>query len=236
MPTLQEALESFSKTLTAYPPKNGQTTHEPNTDGMPTDLTLSGGDSKDTGQALTVKSPSNVTGRELGRIGAIERPRTAEEAATLAEQLVGTLLPPSMDSWLAAQQYRDIMGMDLYPRVEKPEKTPEMVEYISQTVKLLSEITAPAKQRPDELAIVLGKMFAGFNLFMGDAGKIAAQVEVWGEELQEFPLYAIRKAYRWAVRGENKLPTLAAFIVDVKLSVGSNVLARKKFLEGWLKQ
>jgi hypothetical protein len=42
----------------------------------------------------------------------------------------------------------------------------------------------------------------------------------------------IRKAYKWAVRGEAKLPTLAAFIRDVKLAIGSGVLERQRLLVG----
>ena len=59
-------------------------------------------------------------------------------------------------------------------------------------------------------------------------------MEVWGEELQQYPMYAIRKAYKWAVRAEGKMPSLAAFISDVKLAVGSEVLTRQKRLQQWL--
>ena len=139
-----------------------------------------------------------------------------------------------MASWLAAQEYQAKTGLQMFPAVRKPEKAPEMVACIFQTVRLLSDITAPAKHRPGELAELLGKMFAAFNMFTGDAAKTAAQVEVWGEELEEFPMYAIRKAYKWAVRSEKKVPSLAAFIVDVRLATGTNVLSRKHLLQEWL--
>lgn len=90
--------------------------------------------------------------------------------------------------------------------------------------------------RRGELAETLGKLFAGFNLFTGDAEKVSAQIEVWGEELEQYPMYAIRKAYKWAIRGSNKLPTLASFIKDVQLAIGSNVLTRKRMLQQWLNQ
>jgi hypothetical protein len=86
------------------------------------------------------------------------------------------------------------------------------------------------------LAELLGKMLAAFNLYTGDAAKVAAQIEVWGEELQGFPMYAIRKAYKWAIRSESKMPSLGSFIVDVRLAVGANVLARKRLLQQWLNQ
>ncbi len=139
-----------------------------------------------------------------------------------------------MDLWLAAQERKALDGMEVYPPVPKPERTPEMLECLSLTVKSLSEITAPAKGRPAELALELGKLFAGMNTFTGDAAKTATMVEVWGEQLAEFPLYAIRKAAVWALRGSDKLPSLAAFIADVRLAVGSKVLTRQKLLQRYL--
>ncbi|WP_181182993.1 hypothetical protein [Mesorhizobium sp. B3-2-1] len=49
--------------------------------------------------------------------------------------------------------------------------------------------------------------------------------------MEDFPLYAIRKAYKWAVRGRDKLPSLASFIGDVRLAIGTNVLTRKRLLD-----
>jgi len=139
-----------------------------------------------------------------------------------------------MASWLAAQERKALDGMEVYPPVPKPERTPDMLECVSLTVKSLSEITAPASRRPAELALELGKLFAGMNMFTGDAAKTATMVEVWGEQLAEFPLYAIRKAAAWALRGSDKLPSLASFIADVRLAVGSKVLTRQKLLIGYL--
>jgi hypothetical protein len=82
--------------------------------------------------------------------------------------------------------------------------------------------------------VEIAKLFAAFNLYAGDAAKSAAQVEVWGEQLGEFPLFAIRKAARWAIRSETKMPSLAAFIADVRLARGRSVSNRKVMLESWL--
>ncbi|MFG1411442.1 hypothetical protein V5G24_10030 [Xanthobacter sp. VTT E-85241] len=234
MPTLEQALASLSKTLAVSHQPNGQNIPGVNMGGEQTSSTPSGGPSAATGTALTVRSRSSEIGEALGRIGAIGKPQTADQAARLAEQLVATLLPPSMASWIDAQERKAIDGMEPFPRVPKPERTPELVECISLTVKSLSEITSPAKNRPAELALELSKMFAGFNLFAGDSAKLATQVEVWGEELGEYPLYAIRKACKWAIRGGERLPSLAAFLADVRLAVGSKVLTRKKLLLSFL--
>ncbi|ANL71904.1 hypothetical protein AMC83_CH01921 [Rhizobium phaseoli] len=174
--------------------------------------------------------------KEIGlpRGGAIvvATPRTADEAAVLAERLVGDLLPPSMASWLAAQEVKARTGMEPFPRIPQPEKTPEMREAVTTALKSLSEILEPSSRRRPVLAVEIAKLFAAFNLYTGDAAKSAAQVEVWGEQLGEFPLFAIRKAVRWAVRGEQKMPSLASFIADVRLAVGRQVLERQKLLQG----
>ena len=87
-------------------------------------------------------------------------------------------------------------------------------------MKSLSEILRPARERSVELEFEVGKLFAAFNVWAGDEAKLKLQIAVWCEELEEFPLYAIRKATRWSVRGCQKLPTLAAFVADVRLAIG----------------
>lgn len=162
-------------------------------------------------------------------------PRTADEAAVLAERLVGDLLPPSLASWLAAQEVKAKTGMEPFPLVPKPERTPEMMTAVSTALKSLSEILEPSAKRRPELAVEIAKLFAAFNLYTGDAAKSAAQVEVWGEQLGEFPLFAIRKAYRWAVRGEGKMPSLASFIADIRIAQGTRVSNRRLMMELWLR-
>ncbi|ACI54419.1 hypothetical protein Rleg2_1125 [Rhizobium leguminosarum bv. trifolii WSM2304] len=152
----------------------------------------------------------------------------------LAERLVGDLLPPSMALWLAAQEVKARTGMEPFPLVPKPEKTPEMLEAVTTALRSLSEILEPSARRRPELAVEIAKLFAAFNLYTGDAAKSAVQVEVWGEQLGEFPLFAIRKAVRWAVRGEQKMPSLAAFIGDTKIAMGRQIQARRKLLTDWV--
>jgi hypothetical protein len=101
-------------------------------------------------------------------------------------------------------------------------------------VKSLSEILQPARDRGAELEFEVGKLFAGFNVYTGDEGKLKLQVAVWCDELSEFPLYAVRKAVKWAVRGSSKLPTIAALVADVRLAIGNNVLQRDRLLRGLL--
>ncbi|MGO6940982.1 hypothetical protein [Rhizobium johnstonii] len=163
-------------------------------------------------------------------------PKTAVEATELAESLVSECLPHSMLCWLQNMEYHQLVAASVGGGnpPPPPEKTPELVEAVSQSVKSLTELLKPAHTRGPELEAQILKMFAAFNLYTGDQGKLNAMLEVWADELEEYPMYAIRKAYKWAIRGGDKLPSLAASIADVKLAIGSNVLDRKKALTQWL--
>ncbi|CUW85616.1 conserved hypothetical protein [Agrobacterium genomosp. 2 str. CFBP 5494] len=183
---------------------------------------------------MIAANPSRKTGVALGRIGAIEKPRTAEEAAKLAELLVGDLLPPSVALWLAAEETKARTGMEVFPRVPKPEATAELMTIVSTALRSLSELMEPAGKRRPELGVEIAKLFAAFNIYTGDTAKSVAQVEVWGEQLGEFPLYAIRKAARWAIRGDSKMPSLAAFITSVRQAAGSQVMGRRLLLQQWV--
>jgi hypothetical protein len=111
-----------------------------------------------------------------------------------------------------------------------PTLTAEERHQLSQQVKPLSEILQPARERGPELEFEVGKLFAGFNVYTGDEAKLKLQIAAWCEELEEFPLFAIRRACRWSVRGCQKLPSLAAFIADVRLAIGPGVLERRRLL------
>jgi hypothetical protein len=82
----------------------------------------------------------------------------------------------------------------------------------------------PARDRGNELEKVIAPMFAVMNVYTGDQVKLTLQVAEWCHYLEEFPLYAIRKAAKWTVVGRDKLPSVAAFIADVKLAIGPGVL------------
>lgn len=113
-----------------------------------------------------------------------------------------------------------------------PALTIEQRSQLSHQVKSLSEILQPARDRGPELEIAIGSMFAVMNVFTGDDAKLKLQVAGWCEAVGEYPLFAIRKAAKWAVTGREKLPSVSAFIDDVRLAVGSGVLERQKLLRG----
>ena len=69
------------------------------------------------------------------------------------------------------------------------------------------------------------------NVYTGDQAKLTLQVAEWCHYLEDFPMYAIRKAAKWTVVSKDRLPSVAAFIADVRMAIGSNVLERKRLLE-----
>jgi hypothetical protein len=65
------------------------------------------------------------------------------------------------------------------------------------------------------------------NVYTGDQAKLTLQAAQWCRYLEDFPMYAMRRACKWAVVLKDKLPSVAAFIADVRLAIGSGVLERQ---------
>ncbi len=111
-----------------------------------------------------------------------------------------------------------------------PTFTAEERDQLSLQVKSLSEILQPARERGNELEKVIAPMFAAMNVYTGDQAKLTLQVAKWCHYLEDFPLYAICKAAKWTVVSRDKLPSVAAFIADVKLAIGIGIWERKRLL------
>lgn len=179
---------------------------------------------------------SCLTGLQHGAHGAVSiwssPPVTAKEAQDRVKALVGTLLPRSVQVWLTESEDNELRAASVGLKVIS--KTAISQQELVQTrsaLSSLSELLVPARTRGAELEMTVGKLFAAFNLYTGDEGKLRAQVMVWVEELEEYPLWAIRMAYKWTVRYSKKLPSLSEFLSDVKLALGSQTLKRKRLLE-----
>lgn len=54
--------------------------------------------------------------------------------------------------------------------------------------------------------------------------------EPWCHYLEDYPMYANRKAAKWTVVSCSKLPSVAEFIKDVKLAIDANLLERKRLV------
>jgi hypothetical protein len=235
MSTLAEALNAFQNTLKA------QNSHQPNggngqtqsLDGELNALPQNGKSFSTTGQAEMQKAVAvRPTGEQHGVAIATGTPKTATEAEEIAIALTGELLPLQVQLWLdqnlKAEAVAASVGM---PNIPKPQLTAQEYTQTQTALKSLSDIFAPAHTRGTELEQLLVKMFMAFNVYTGDEMKIKAQMLVWAEELEMFPMFAIRRAYKWAVRGEGKLPALSAFIKDVRLAMNSDVVARRRLMQ-----
>jgi hypothetical protein len=103
-------------------------------------------------------------------------------------------------------------------------------QQLSVQVKSLSDVLQPARERGIELEQSVTSMFAVMNVYTGDQAKLTLRVAEWCHHLEDYPLYAIRKAAKWAFVSKDKLPSVAAFIADVKLAIGTGVLERRRLL------
>lgn len=228
---------SFNSNPTAFLRPSGEHGRIPPSGGTQNASALNGTTSPITGTAATLSAEvASETGPQHGALIADATPRTAAEAEALAQSLVTHLLPQPLQVWLTAMEYHRMVSPSVGGVAPAaPERTPELVATVSRLVTSLSSVLTPARERGLELEAEVLKMFAAFNIYLADQGKVNAMTAVWCEQLQEFPLYAIRKACRWTIRGCQKLPSIAAFIADVRLAVGSDVLQRRMMLVEWMK-
>lgn len=149
----------------------------------------------------------------------------------MALALTGDSLPPSVQAFIAATEQHSLVAQSVGGRAPTPPVlTAEERQVVSQAVKSLSEILQPARERGGELELAIGGMMAVMNVYTGDQTKLSLQVAEWCHYLGDFPLYAIRKAAKWTVTSKDKLPSVAAFLADVKLAIGPGVLERHKHL------
>lgn len=203
--------------------------------------------SSDIGNPSLGKEPASSTGLQLSETavsklsdGAVAiwnaQPATALEAQQRVKLLTEDLLPRCVQAWLRDKAEAVLMA----PSIGRLKEIPTPVLHADDRAQLmgvltsLTDLLAPSSLRGAELEVEVGKLFAAFNIFTGDAGKLRAQLMVWCEELEDFPLWAVRMAYKSWVRGGSKMPSLADFIESVKFAIGSDVYARKRAIEGLL--
>lgn len=232
MQTLESALANLQATIQQQQ-TNGQPL-QPNatrTSDLPTSPTYSAS-SPNTGPAATQQEVAlSPTGNKPGPVGLHAMPQTADQAVALLNQLTGAMLPYSVQSWL--QDMETWQATQASTGQAKPTAvilSPNELATLRTILQSLTDLLAPAHTKGTELEQQILKLFAALNLYGGDTAKLKAQAYVWCEELEKMPLFAIRKAYRWAIRGGHKMPTLAAFIADCRLAVGTDVLNRRKLL------
>jgi hypothetical protein len=149
----------------------------------------------------------------------------------MALALTGDSLLPCVQAFMVATEQHSLVRLSVGGRAPTPPVlTAEERQVVSLAVKSLSEILQPARERGPELELAIGGMMAVMNVYTGDQAKLSLQVAEWCHYLKDFPLYAIRKAAKWTVTSKDKLPSVAAFIGDGKLAIGTGVLERRGYL------
>ena len=73
-------------------------------------------------------------------------------------------------------------------------------------------------------------MLAVINGYTGDQAKLTLQVGSRVTISRNSRMYAIRRVAKWTVVSCDKLPSVAEFIKDVKLAIGTGMLERKRML------
>ncbi|WHO71697.1 hypothetical protein [Rhizobium sp. BT03] len=99
---------------------------------------------------------------------------------------------------------------------------------------MLEQILQPAREKGAELAVEVAKFLALFPFGLRhDPRLMQAKVNGWCEDLEGYPLYAIKRALGWWRRNSDKEPSFAQVLADVKLFMGDNVLRRWQALVRW---
>jgi hypothetical protein len=234
MQQLKHALQTTLSNTVAFPRGSGVDGLTKNSVGTNAVSPMNGMTSTTTGPAATpLMAVARQTGPRPGALTVAEMPTGPTELSALAGACLASRLPPLLASWLDAMETEEQRTIPIYPPIQAPERTEALLAPARDELSNLQTILKPAgADRALEKTVY--KLFVAFNQFMGDELKTEAQIEVWADQLEGYPIWAIQKAYQWAVTGERKMPSIAEFIADVKLAMGSGLLVRKRILERWV--
>lgn len=115
---------------------------------------------------------------------------------------------------------------------KQPDLTDEEMICLSNELSVLSQILQPARLKNEELVVEVAKFLAIFPFGLrNDNSLMQAKIDGWCDDLEMYPLYAIKRALGYWRRNSMKEPSLSEVLADVKLFMGRNVLARKRILE-----
>jgi hypothetical protein len=120
----------------------------------------------------------------------------------------------------------------LYPPPAPFQMTAGERAVVEACLASLDALLSPARNDGPKLDIVIGKLFAAFNVYTDDTRKLRAQLEVWGA--RRAPPLGILQAVRWAVQHEEKLPSISSFLGYVPCAIGDETQKRKRMLRGLL--
>jgi hypothetical protein len=235
--TLNEALQSFSKALPKFPPS--ASVPQKNT-GSPLNAQQTSGRNSVT--TTSAPDPSTHALTSAGIPGAVTLPNGKEEAVRMvleeaelvAKNATTTWLPQPIQSWLSClgcsvkKENGEPMSPLPVPVLSEAERG-----QLTQALWMLTQATKPASLKPEDLveAVRIAMLELPFRMRSSE-GHLALTLKVWADAVRDYPLWAVQKAAKWWSRGARDRDELRHFLADVRLAVGSNVLERKRLLEG----
>lgn len=117
----------------------------------------------------------------------------------------------------------------------RPRLSAEEMTCLSSELAVLDQILQPSHMKGVELATEVAKFLARFPFGLRhDASHMQAKVDGWCEDLEAYPLYAVKRALGYWRRNSDKEPSFAEVLADVKLFTGKNVLTRRRLLQQWM--
>lgn len=106
-----------------------------------------------------------------------------------------------------------------------PELTPDEFDVVRDIYNNLRKVYASVKEmrkQPELTSLVMRLLSASPFGTRSDEMTQSMRVDVWVEQLEKYPMWAIKKAYDWQFEDSSgKEVILAQFIQDVKLACGS---------------
>lgn len=234
---MQHLASSLQNTLEALKQSQLNGGSMPQQKDLPvTKSSVSGEDSAGTGMDLTqTEGAVKPIGGERGLTVWTQPPKDAEEARGRVKSLLGDLLPQPVQAFIIASEENTMrassVGLKVIPL---PSLTPEQRQQVQANLGAVSRLLTPASESGPKLEVLLAQLFAVFNIYTGDEAKLKAQLSVWADELETYPMWAIRMAYQWTIRSDKKLPPLAEFLHTVRFIVGDKTAERKRMLENML--
>lgn len=180
----------------------------------------------------------NQTGLQRGATGAAATMNVPPEVpAKLAEECVAQRLPLSVQSWLSDMVWVQKVGPSVGMKVQYPVLKPETRTAILSEMAVLDVILQPAHvERGAELTVEVTSFLAMYPFGLrNDPGLMQAKVSGWVSELENYPMYAVKKALHWWKRYGEKEPSFAEVLADVKLFCGNEVMQRRELLQNVLR-
>lgn len=117
-----------------------------------------------------------------------------------------------------------------------PKLKPETRTCLGSEMAVLDLIMQPAYVKSGhELSTEVASFLAMFPFGLrNDESLMAAKVNGWCSELEQYPMYAVKRALNWWKRYGKKEPSFAEVLADVKLYCGKNVYTRRAILKNLL--